>query len=172
MSSIFWVLRRMGRPQSPFSPKFGQASTLLANLIKLFGVMHASTGAPNLGWWCRTTDPVLDCSGHWITLIRICLESPFSYVNMFILCGRFNRYHWQHASPGQQQPTKKHSQMNIFGVLIPWYTNPTLDNPSLTEFGFILWQSESAGAHHSSSLFPPIITWRHLEAAERSDQRA
>jgi hypothetical protein len=52
----------MGRPQSPFYPKFGQASTLLANLIKLFGVMHASTGAPI---WVDAVAPPIQ---FWIAL--------------------------------------------------------------------------------------------------------
>jgi hypothetical protein len=148
-----WVFRRMGRPQSFLYLKFGQASTLLANLIKLFGVNHARTGAPKFGLMLAHHHHPLSFGllwvamrgAHWIILIRICLETPFLYVEMFILCEVFNRYHRKHASPGQHQPTQKHSQMNTFGVLIPWYTNPTLDNPSLTELGFILWQTRELG---------------------------
>jgi hypothetical protein len=86
-----WVFRRMGRPQSFLYLIFGQASTLLANLIKLFGVNHARTGAPKFGLMLAHHHHPLSFGllwvamrgAHWIILIRICLETPFSYVCSF-----------------------------------------------------------------------------------------
>ena len=51
---------------------------------------------------------------HWIFLIRISLESPFSYVKMFIHCWRFNRCHHQHASPANNNQPRNTETQPIF----------------------------------------------------------